>query len=117
MRVSVTHTDVVIRKGWVGRETRYQVEAFIEFTDEEKEIVRRFSIGRHVAYKADKEIEFPHFEFTINDLLYTRPHLRVFPNAAQARMFERELVEKILPYVKSYMTSTAGPRDPQSYEI
>ena len=117
MRAFVVHSDVVVRKGWLGRETQYQVDAFIEFTDEEKEIIRRFHVGQHVAYKADKEIEFPHFEFTISDLLFTRPHIRVFKTAAQARMFEKELAEKILPYVKSYINSNAGPRDPQSYEI
>lgn len=117
MRVSISHDDVVVRKGFLGRETRYRVAAHIEFSHEEKAIIQRFALGRHEAYTAKNAVDFPNFTFTINDLLYQRPHIRTFPTAIAARIFEQELASQILPRVKDYILGNAGARHSSSYEI
>ncbi|WP_424363088.1 hypothetical protein [Methylocystis parvus] len=117
MRVSVSHDDIVVRKGFLGRETRYRVTAYIDFSHEEKAIIQRFTLGRHEAYTPKEAIDFPNFTFTINDLLYKRPHVRIFPTVLSARLFEQELAEQILPRVKSYILGNAGARHSSSYEI
>ncbi|MGB5085583.1 MAG: hypothetical protein WBO09_13495 [Methylocystis silviterrae] len=117
MRVSISHDDIVVRKGFLGRETRYRVTAWIDFSDEERTIVRAFALGRHEAYTAEEAVDFPKFVFTINDLIYQRPHIRVFPTALAARTFEQELAEDILPKVKNYILGNAAARHPSSYEI
>lgn len=117
MRVAVFHDEVVVRKGWLGRETRYRVTAQIDFSDEEKTIVRQFTLGQHEAYTTEDAVDFPNFAFTINDLIYRRPHVRVFPTALAARLFEEELAEEILPKVKNYILGNAAARHPSSYEI
>lgn len=117
MRVSISHDDIVVRKGFLGREIRYRVTAHIDFSEEEKAIVRRFALGTHEAYKAEQAIDFPNFSYTIGDLIYKRPHIRLFPTALAARMFEQELTGKILPCVKDYIAGNAAARHPSSYEI
>lgn len=117
MRVSITHDDIVVRKGFLGRETRYRVTAYIDFSDEERTIVQRFALGTHEAYAAEEAVDFPNFAFTINDLIYQRPHVRLFPTALGARMFEQQLTEEILPRVKDYILGNAASRHPSSYEI
>lgn len=107
----------MVRKGFLGRETRYRVTAMIDFSDEERTIVRTFALGRHEAYVAEEAIDFPEFVFTINDLIYKRPHVRMFPTALAARLFEQELTEDILPRVKNYILGNAAERHPSSYEI
>lgn len=117
MRVSITHDDIVVRKGFLGRETRYRVTAYIDFSNEERTIVQRFALGTHEAYAAEEAVDFPSFVFTINDLVYQRPHVRLFPTALAARMFEQQLAEEILPRVKDYILGNAASRHPSSYEI
>ena len=117
MRVAVFHDEVVVRKGWLGRETRYRVTAQIDFSNEEKTIVQRFALGQHEAYTTEDAVDFPNFVFTINNLIYQRPHVRVFPTALAARLFEEELAEEILPKVKNYILGNAATRHPSSYEI
>lgn len=117
MRVSISHDEIVVRKGFLGRETRYRVTAIIDFSEEEKTIVRTFVLGRHEAYTAEEAIDFPEFVFTINDLIYKRPHIRIFPTALAARLFEQEFAEEILPRVKNYILGNAAERHPSSYEI
>jgi hypothetical protein len=117
MRVSISHDEVVVRKGWLGRETRYRVTAVIDFSDEEKTIVQRFGLGQHEAYATEEAVDFRKFIFTINNLIYQRPHVRVFPTALSARLFEEELAGKILPKVKDYILGNAAARHPSSYEI
>jgi hypothetical protein len=117
MRVAVSHDEVVVRKGWLSRETRYRVTAVIDFSDEEKTIVQRFGLGQHEAYATEDAVDFPNFIFTINDLIYQRPHVRVFPTGLSARLFEQELAEEILPKVKNYILGNAASRHPSSYEI
>jgi hypothetical protein len=84
MRVSISHSEIIVRKGWLGRATRYKVDAWLEWTEEEKNIVRQFYLGKHEAYTAEKWAEFPKFTYSINDLIYTRPHVRIFPTALAA---------------------------------
>jgi hypothetical protein len=117
MRLSIAHDDIVVRKGWLGRETQYRVTAEIHFSDEEKTIVQRFALGRHEAYTTEDAVDFPNLTFTINDLIYQRPHVRIFPTALSARIFEQEFAEKILPKVKNYILGNAAARHPSSYEI
>lgn len=117
MRVSISHSEIIVRKGWLGRQTRYKVDAWIDWTEEEKSIVRQYALGKHEAYTAEKWVEFPKFTYSINDLIYTRPHVRIFPTALAARMFEQQFVEEILPRIKSYILGNAAPRPPTSYEI
>jgi hypothetical protein len=116
MRVSITHDDIVVRKGWLGQETRYRVTAAIDFSHEEKMIVQQFALGQHEAYTTEDAVDFPNFVFTINDLIY-RPHVRIFPTALSARLFEQEFAEEILPKVKIYILGNAAARHPSSYEI
>jgi hypothetical protein len=115
--VSISHSEIIIRKGWLGRQIRYKVDAWLEWTEEEKNIVRQYYLGKHEAYTAEKWAEFPKFTYSINDLIYDRPHVRIFPTALAARMFEQQFVEEILPKVKTYIFGNAGPRQPTSYEI
>lgn len=117
MRVSISHDDIVVRKGFLGRQTRYRVTATIDFSDEERTIVRAFALGSHEAYAAEEAIDFPKFVFTINDLIYRRPHVRTFPTALAARAFEQQLAQEILPKVKQYILGNAGARHPSSYDI
>ena len=53
MRVSISHSTIIIRKGWLGRQTRYKVDAWLEWTEEEKGIVRQHYLGKHEAYTAE----------------------------------------------------------------
>jgi hypothetical protein len=117
MRVSIFHSEIVVRDGFLGRATRYKVEATIDFSDEERTIVQKFKLGQHEAYTAEGAIDFPDFVFTINDLLFKRPHARVFLTPLAARLFEKVLIEDILPRVKRYILGNAEPRHPSSHDI
>ncbi len=98
-------TTSVVRKGSSAARPDTRVTAYIDFRRRENDRAA-LRTRNDEAYAAEEPSISQTLSSRINDLMYKRPHVRLFPTALAARMFEQQLAEEILPRVKTTFSAT-----------
>lgn len=109
MRVSITHHD--IRKGFLFKQTLYEVHLSVAFSHEETQVIRQRRLGRTklldrrpATARVDDRDE--KFELRLADLLDGRIDRFLCATPSAAKLYEEDLL-KVMAQVKLWLTDNA----------
>lgn len=109
MRVAISHQDV--RKGFLFKQTYYEVRLSVTFSHEEKHIIRQRRLAqtklidrRPATAKVDDRDE--KFELRLGDLLDGRADRFLCATPSAAKIYEEDVL-KVMAQVKLWLTDNA----------
>lgn len=111
MKVTIEHSEGSVKTGWLKKEPVYEVTLTLSLSEVEEAVVDQYRLRDLEVYKVDTPLG-PSSVFL--DKLLKEPHVRGFRTAVDAKAFEHELRETILPQLKHYLNVTAAPQEKKS---
>ena len=119
MRIVIDHAE--IREGLVFRTVFHEVQLTVDFSHEEKQIIRQRGLGEQVLLervpagaRADDAPDWYHLK--VRHLLERKPDRHRLANPAEAKLYEAQLLG-VLEQFKAWLEANADPAGRRVIEL
>lgn len=117
MRITLATTETKVVSGLFKKIPAWEVVCKIDFSEEEKAILRAQNPSRVYVYTRQFGPNMPPSDMTLANVLKDGIENR-FTTPVEAKQFETALRDEILPSIKNYITaSTTVSSEPQTFEL
>lgn len=117
MRITLATTETKVVAGMFKKIPAWEVVCQIDFSEEEKAILRAQNPSRVHVYTRHFGPNMPPSDMTLANVLKDGIQNR-FTTPVEAKQFETALRDEILPSIKNYITaSTTVSSKPQTFEL